>query len=163
MPFLIKIDSNGKEISREVRGRGRPPKGSEKRADGNVYLVIGDVSAGSPKAVVEGRLPDVEGQKMLFDEAGNPTTDAADGTNATDKDIPPVVSIITKSFDASNDYISLISNLSNESIPEKCDLDAMGFKSETQRELFIQNASYRKEWVKNHGVVWKKATEITEV
>lgn len=38
MAELVYLDVDGKEVKREVKGRGRPPKGSEKRDDGNFYV-----------------------------------------------------------------------------------------------------------------------------
>ena len=43
MAVIIWIDENGKEKKRETKGRGRPPKGSEKRDDGNFYVKDVDV------------------------------------------------------------------------------------------------------------------------
>lgn len=44
MSYYIKLDKDGNEFSRELKGRGRPRKGYEKREDGNHYLVTGEVS-----------------------------------------------------------------------------------------------------------------------
>ncbi len=41
MKYVIRIDASGKELSRTPKGRGRNPKGSEERADGNIYIVEG--------------------------------------------------------------------------------------------------------------------------
>ena len=38
MSQIIWIDAEGKEIKREVKGRGRPPRGADKRDDGNFYV-----------------------------------------------------------------------------------------------------------------------------
>jgi len=39
MADLIWIDESGKEISRKVKGKGRPPKNAEHREDGNFYVL----------------------------------------------------------------------------------------------------------------------------
>jgi len=36
-PILIWLDDDGNEVKREEKGRGRPPRGFEKRDDGNYY------------------------------------------------------------------------------------------------------------------------------
>ena len=38
MSQIVWLDANGAETKREEKKRGRPPKGSEKRADGNFYV-----------------------------------------------------------------------------------------------------------------------------
>ncbi len=38
MVFIIWLDDKGEEVRREKKGRGRPPKGTEKRDDGNFYV-----------------------------------------------------------------------------------------------------------------------------
>jgi len=38
MADIVWIDDDGSELKREVKGRGRPPKNSEKRDDGNFYV-----------------------------------------------------------------------------------------------------------------------------
>jgi len=38
MAELIYVDENGTELRREVKGRGRPPKGSVKQEDGNFIV-----------------------------------------------------------------------------------------------------------------------------
>jgi len=38
MAELIYVDENGAELSREVKGRGRPPRGSVKQEDGNFIV-----------------------------------------------------------------------------------------------------------------------------
>jgi len=38
MAELIYVDENGTELKREVKGRGRPPKGSVKQEDGNFIV-----------------------------------------------------------------------------------------------------------------------------
>jgi hypothetical protein len=38
MSEIVWLDENNQEIKRETKGRGRPPRGSEKRDDGNFYV-----------------------------------------------------------------------------------------------------------------------------
>jgi hypothetical protein len=38
MSFIVWLDADGKEIRREKKQRGRPPKGSVKKEDGNFYV-----------------------------------------------------------------------------------------------------------------------------
>jgi hypothetical protein len=38
MAEIVWVDENGQELKREPKGRGRPPKGAEKRDDGNFYV-----------------------------------------------------------------------------------------------------------------------------
>jgi len=38
MAEMIFVDENGNELSREPKGRGRPPRGAEKQADGNFIV-----------------------------------------------------------------------------------------------------------------------------
>jgi len=38
MAELIYVDGNGTELKREVKGRGRPPRGSVKQEDGNFIV-----------------------------------------------------------------------------------------------------------------------------
>ena len=38
MAQIIWIDADGTELKREVKGRGRPPKGADRRDDGNFYI-----------------------------------------------------------------------------------------------------------------------------
>jgi hypothetical protein len=53
MADLIWVDENGKEVSRKVKGKGRPPKNSEKREDGNFYVLPSSTDeAFKPKYVV---------------------------------------------------------------------------------------------------------------
>ena len=41
MSQIIWLDEDGNELKREKKGRGRPPKGSVKRDDGNIYVSPG--------------------------------------------------------------------------------------------------------------------------
>lgn len=38
--YRIEVDENGKELSRKIAGRGRPPRNSSRDADGNLVVVI---------------------------------------------------------------------------------------------------------------------------
>lgn len=38
MAFIIWLDDDEKEIKRQKKGRGRPPRGTERREDGNFYV-----------------------------------------------------------------------------------------------------------------------------
>ena len=42
MAFIIWQDDTGKEIMREKKGKGRPPRGSTKEADGNFHVQKSD-------------------------------------------------------------------------------------------------------------------------
>lgn len=59
MADIIWVDGNGTEIKREVKGRGRPPKGAERREDGNLYV--------SPSSSIEKFVP----KYITLDSSGN--------------------------------------------------------------------------------------------
>ena len=66
MADLVYLDANGVEIKRMPKGRGRPPKGSEKREDGNIYVLPPTAETSKAKYIVL----DKDGNKVSEEPRG---------------------------------------------------------------------------------------------
>jgi hypothetical protein len=66
MADLVFLDNDGNEVSRKVKGKGRPPKGAEKREDGNFYVTAVVSETSKPKYIVL----DKDGNKVSEEPKG---------------------------------------------------------------------------------------------